>query len=157
MPILGIKERRKHRGREVAHTLSTPGVEIELIFALPCVYVPQFEILADFLNFHIWTWNLEFEERSQSCICALFLPQGVKIKLFFCSTDRRFRDRGRFSKLPYLGIKPGIWKKVPDVVCEPSFYPRGSKLSLFLLYGQWFMRYGSIFKIYIFGHVKPGI
>ena len=36
-----------------------------------------------------------------------------------------------------------------------SFYPTGSKLSLCLLYTcyrQWFLRYGVIFKIAIFGH-----
>ncbi len=32
------------------------------------------------------------------------------------------------------------------------FLPQGLKLSLFLLYGQWFPRYGPIFKIAIFGH-----
>ncbi len=36
----------------------------------------------DFLNCHIWTWNLEFEEKSQSCICTPCLPQGVKLSLF---------------------------------------------------------------------------
>ncbi len=35
----------------------------------------------------------------------------------------------------------------------PSFYPRGSKLSLFLLYRHRFPRYRPIFKIAIFGHV----
>ncbi len=39
-----------------------------------------------------------------------------------------------------------------EVAHIPSFYPKGSKLSLFLLYGQWFPRYGPIFKIAIFGH-----
>ena len=82
------------------YPLSTTGVEIKLIFA---VRAAVFEIQADFPNFHyIWAWNLEFEERSQSCIC--------------------------------------------------TFYPRGSKLSLFLLYRQPFSRYGPIFKIGIFGH-----
>ncbi len=33
-----------------------------------------------------------------------------------------------------------------------SFYPRGSKLSLCSLYGQWFLRYRTIFEIAIFGH-----
>ncbi len=32
------------------------------------------------------------------------------------------------------------------------FLPQGSKVSLFSLYGQWFPRYGPIFKIAIFGH-----
>ncbi len=35
-----------------------------------------------------------------------------------------------------------------------TFYPRGGgvKFRLFLLYGEWFPRYGPIFKIAIFGH-----
>ena len=33
-----------------------------------------------------------------------------------------------------------------------SFYPRGLKFSLFLLYGQRFPRYRQIFKVDIFGH-----
>ncbi len=40
----------------------------------------------------------------------------------------------------------------PEVAHMPSFYPRGIKLNLFLLYGQRFLRYWSIFKIAIFGH-----
>ncbi len=52
---------------------------------------------------------------------------------------------GRFSKLPYLGMKLGHWPKFP-------FYPRGSKLCLFSLYRQWFPRYGVIFKIAILVH-----
>ncbi len=38
------------------------------------------------------------------------------------------------------------------VAHRPSFYPKGSKLSLFLLYGQPFLKYRPIFKIAIFGH-----
>ncbi len=42
--------------------------------------------------------------------------------------------------------------KVPEVVRVRSFYPRGSKLRFFLLYGQCFLRYRPILKIVIFGH-----
>ncbi len=42
--------------------------------------------------------------------------------------------------------------KAPEVVHTFPVYPTGSKLSLFLLYGQRFQRYGLIFKIAIFGH-----
>ena len=42
--------------------------------------------------------------------------------------------------------------KVPEVAHILSFYPMGSKLRLFLLYGQRFPRLGPIFKIAIFGH-----
>ncbi len=59
---------------------------------------------------------------------------------------------GRFSKLPYLGMKLGHLPEVPEVAHILSFYPRGSKLSLFSLYGQQFLRHKRIFKIAIFGH-----
>ena len=61
-----------------------------------------------------------------------------------------FRDTGPFSKLPYLGIKLGHWQKFHKLHIY-SFYPRGSKWSLFSLYGQRFPRYRPIFKIAIFG------
>ena len=41
---------------------------------------------------------------------------------------------------------------MPEVAHILSFYSRGSKLSLFLLYQQRFPRYGLIFKMAIFGH-----
>ena len=40
--------------------------------------------------------------------------------------------------------------KVPEVAHLLSFHPMGSKLSLFLLYGQRFLRYGPIFKLATF-------
>ncbi len=49
-------------------------------------------------------------------------------------------------------MKLGHWKQIQNVHIYPIFAPRGSKLRVFLLYGQWFPRYGSIFKIAIFGH-----
>ncbi len=33
---------------------------------------------------------------------------------YFPSTGSGSRDTGRFSTLPYVGMKPGIWKKVPE-------------------------------------------
>ncbi len=48
---------------EVAYGHFLPyGVEIELIFALRAAVS---EIRADFQNYHIWAWNLEFEKQSQ--------------------------------------------------------------------------------------------
>ncbi len=60
-----------------------------------------------------------------------------------------FRDTGSFTNLPYFGMKLG--HKFRQKLHIYSL-PRGSKLSLFSLYGQWFPRYGPIFKIAIFGH-----
>ncbi len=102
-------------------------------------------------NCHIWAWNLESDQSSKSCTYTPFLPQGVEIEFIFALHAAVSEIRAIFSKLPYLGMKLGI-AKVPEVAHIPSFYPRGSKLSLFLLYGQRFPRYGPIFKIDIFGH-----
>ena len=96
--------------------------------------------------------NLAIGQNARSCPYILFLPQGVKIERIFHSTGSSFRDTCRFSKLPYLGMQLSHLAKVPEVAHIPSFRHRGSKLSLFSLYGQWFLRYGLIFKIAIFGH-----
>ncbi len=133
MPTFGIKERRKHRGREVAHTLSTPGGWNWAHFGSTMCVGPQFEILADFLNFHIWACNLEFEERTQSCICTLFLPQGIKIKLIFALRATVFEIRAGFSKLPYLGMKSRIWKKCWKLHMDPLSTPGGRNWAYFAL------------------------
>ena len=57
---------------------------------------------------------------------------------------------GRFSKLPYLGMKLSHWPKLH--ICLLSFYTRRSNWRLFSLHGQWFLRYWQIFKIAIIGH-----
>ena len=81
----------------------------------------------------------------------LSIPGGQKW-VYFCSTGSSFWDTGRVWKLPYLGMKPGIWKSARSCIWSPSLKPRGSKLSLFSLYAQRFPRYGPIFEITIFGH-----
>ncbi len=64
-----------------------------------------------------------------------------------------FRDTGRLSKLPYLGMKLGRWPKFQKFHIYSLSTPGwGSKLSLLSLYGQRFPRYRQIFKIAIYGH-----
>ena len=58
-------------------------------------------------------------------------------------------NTGRFSKLPYLGMKLCHWPKCQKLHIYPLSTPGRSKLSLFYLYGQRFPRYGPIFKITI--------
>ena len=64
---------------------------------------------------------------------------------------------GRFFKIAIFGHETWPLVKMPDVAHIPvlSFYPKRSKLSLVLLYGQRFPRYGPIFRIAIFGHILP--
>ncbi len=86
---------------------------------------------------------------SRSCTYTLFLPQGVQIELNFALRSEVSEIR---IKIAIFGHETWQVAKVPEVAHIPSFYPRGSKLSLFFLYGQRFPRYRPIFKIPIFGH-----
>ena len=83
-----------------------------------------------------------------------FLPQGVEIELTLalCCYGQWFLRYGPIFKIAIFGYETWPLAKVPEVAHILSFYPRGAKLSLFLLYGQRFPRYAPIFKIAIFGH-----
>ena len=82
-----------------------------------------------------------------------FYPRG-RNWAYFHSTGSGFRDTGRFSKLPYLGMKLAIGQSSRSCTYRVYFLstPMGAKFSLFSLYGQQFLRYWPIFKIAIFGH-----
>ncbi len=71
---------------------------------------------------------------------------------FFHPRSSGFWDMGHNIKIAIFRHESWTLAKVPKVAYMPSFSPRGSKLSLFSLYGQRFLRYGPIFKIAIFGH-----
>ena len=92
--------------------------------------------------------NLATGKSSRSCTYILFLPQEAEIGLFL-HYRQRFRNMDWFSKLPYLGMKLGRWQKFQKLHVH-SLSTLGSKMSLFLLYGQRFLRYRPIFNI--FGH-----
>ena len=74
----------------------------------------------------------------------LFLPEGVEIELIFALRTTVSEIRANFQ-ITIFGHETWQVDKVPEVALILSFYPRGSKLSLFLLYGQRFPRYGPIF------------
>ncbi len=121
----GTKERRKHTGCSQLFLLQ--GVEIELIFALPCVYGPQFlRYFHDFLNL----------------LFSLYWQPFARYEPTF--------------KISMFGHEIFNLKKRPKVAYVLSFYRRGSKLSLFFLYGQPFLRYESISKLPYLG-MKSGI
>ncbi len=84
---------------------------------------------------------------------ASFWCKRVEEPLKSLKIGSHFQETAWLSKLPHWGMKVRFClKRFTEVACGPSFYPRGSKLSLFSLYGQWFPRYGPILKITIFGH-----
>ena len=88
-------------------------------------------------------------QKFQSCTYTLFVPKGFKIELIFALW-------ATVSEILAVFQNFHIWAlaRVPEVVHIHvlSFYPTGSKLSLFFLYLQPFLRYGTIIKISIFGH-----
>ncbi len=136
---------------EVAYEPSfyTKGSKLGLFL----LYVQWFPRCWSLFKSHIWAWNLEFEISARSSLVSRCGRNWTYVR----STDSGFRDTGRIQKLPYLGMKPGIWKTCRKLlilyeVSYFSFYPRGSKLGLFSLYGQRFPRHGLAFKIAIFGH-----
>ena len=79
---------------------------------------------------------------------SLFLPQGVEIELSFPRYRPIFKI-AIFGHEAWQSAKSSRSCTYYDIL---SFYPMESKLSLFLLHGQRFQRYGLIFKITIFGH-----
>ncbi len=105
------------------------GVEIELIFSLRAAVS---EIRADFQNCHIWAWNLAIGESSRSCTYTAFLTKGSKLTLFSLY-GQQFPRYGSIFKIAIFGHESWQVAKVPEFACIPSFYPRGSKFSLFLL------------------------
>ncbi len=60
---------------------------------------------------------------------------------YFCSTGRGFRITGRFSKLPYLGMKLGHWPKWQKLHIYFVKYPLSPKYHSVLLCGCPFSRY----------------
>ncbi len=90
----------------------------------------------------LWIGTAPVGSQTQSCLC-LVDP--------FCTWQYPNTDPMCWSTLPYLGMKLGKWPKFQKLHIN-SFYPRGSKLRLFLLYGQRFPRYRQVFKFVIFGH-----
>ncbi len=81
-------------------------------------------------------------------IYPLSTPGGkVKIDLIF-PLQAAVSEIRLIFKIAIFGHETWSLAKVPEVACIVSFYPKGSKLRLFLLYGQQF----PIFKIPVFGH-----
>ena len=110
----------------------TKGVEIEHIFSLWAALF-FFEIMADFQNCNIWPRNLAIDQNSRSGIYTLFRPQGVKIELIFVLRAAVSEIQAHFQ-IAIFGHRTWQVAKDPEVAHVPSFYPRGLKLRLFLLY-----------------------
>ncbi len=118
-----------HSSRSCTYTLNLPqGVKIQFNFALRAGIS---EKRADFQNCHIWAWK--WPEKFQKLhIYSLSTIRGQNWA-YFCSAGSSFWDKGRFSKLPYLGMKLGHWPKFQNLHIYFLSTPGGAKLSLFSL------------------------
>ncbi len=83
---------------------------------------------------------------SGSCTYILFLSQTVEIELIFALWAAVSEIWADFQNLPIWA-----WSRVTSKSSRSwtilSFYPRGLKLSLILLYGQRFLRYRLMSKL----------
>ena len=97
------------------------------------------EIQADFQNCHIWAWNLAIGKSSRSCKYTLFLPHGVEIELNFALPTAVSEIGLQASfKLPYLGMKSEIWRKVPNLHMYTLSNLRGRNRAYFCSTGSHF-------------------
>ncbi len=87
---------------------------------------------------------------------SLSTTKGRRKWAYFRSMGSGFWDNDRFSKLPYMGMKLGKCPNFQNLhICPLTTPPPprgGSKLRLFLFYGQRFPKYGPLLKFAIFGH-----
>ncbi len=116
LPYLSMKLGKWPKRRSCTYTLFLPqGVEIKLIFALRAAVS---EIRTILQNCHIWAWNLAVAKVPEVAHISSFYPRGAKLGLFLLY-GQRFRHKGRFSKLPYLGMKLGKWPKFQKLHIYP--------------------------------------
>ncbi len=67
-----------------------------------------------------------------------------------------FLRYGPIFKIPYLGMKPGIWKKLQNLHMDPSSTPGGRNWAYFRSTGSGFWDTGHLSKLPYLG-MKPGI
>ena len=107
--------------------------------------LPIYAFLSVF-NINIWPNSAPLQDIRLQNLSELefYLSRSLKVK---CDSVSGFRDTGRFSKLPYLGMKLDHWPKCQKLHIYLLSTPKGAKLSLFSIYGQLFSRYRPIEKL----------
>ncbi len=83
--------------------------------------------------------NLAFSKSCRSCAYTFFLPKGGDIELIFVLRAAVSEKQAYFQNCHIWGWNLAIGQSSRS--CTIPFYPGGSKLSLFLLYGWPFPRY----------------
>ncbi len=78
---------------------------------------------------------MEFEDRSQSCTCTLFLPHWVEIELIFALRTAVFEIRADFQNFRIRAWNLELEDRSHSCI-STLFLPQREKLSLFLLYWQ---------------------
>ncbi len=118
---------------EVAHIMSFYPRVSKLSFFFRSVMGTSFRDTGWFQTCHIWAWNLAIGQSSRSCTYSLFPPQG-EYKTGPVHTQQQLA----VSDMTMSG-----WKLTISLF-HPSIHPRGSKVSLFSLYGQWLLRFSKL-------------
>ena len=108
--------------------------------------------LSNFTQITQCTWNLAIDQSSRSCTYTILSTPGGRNWAYFGFTGSGFWDTGRFSKFPYLGMKPDHWPKCRKLHIYPLSTPRGRNWAYFRSTGSGFRDMSRFFKIAIFGH-----
>ncbi len=110
---------------------------------------PKLQNVAHILSFHPrgQNWSYSHSTAAVSEMRADF----QRCYLATGQSSRNCTHTGRFSKLPYLDRKLGHWPKFQKLQIY-SHSTQWVKIELIFAQGQRFPRYGSFFKIAIFGH-----
>ncbi len=100
-------------------------------------------------------WTFKSQVLIPDCIYLRYYPGGG-MELIFALWAAVSKIRSNFLTCHIWAWNLASHEKWPKFqklhIHVYSFYPRGLKLRLFSVYGQWFLRYGPIFKIAIFMH-----
>ena len=140
------------QGHKVAHVLLLSLNPMGSKLSLLLLYRQPFSRYGTILtNFHIFAWNLEFEERSQSCTCTLFLPQGVEIKLICAPRGAIFKIWADFQNFHIWAWYVEFDDRSQSCICT-LFPPHGFEIKLIFALRAAVFKIRADFQISIFGH-----
>ncbi len=124
------------------YSLSTPGGGEKL--SLFSLYGQPFSRYGSILITSMFGHEIcNLKNGPKDAYVLFFCPQGLEIELTVALRASVFEIRTIFN-ISMFGYSIWNLKKGPKVSYLVSFCPMGLKMSLFLLYGQWLSRYGSI-------------
>ena len=119
------------------------------LFSLYGPWLRRYRLICKIAIFGHKTWPLAKVPEVAHARC--FYPRELNWA-YFHSMGSGFWDTGRFSKLPYLGMKPGHWEKSARSCTYALFLPQGVEIEPIFVLRAVVFKMRTIFKVAIFGH-----